>query len=162
MIKAEEFWVTLSDNGFRLFSGVPCSIFKEALNFVFKQKGLRYVSASREDIALGIASGAYLSGEKSAILLQNSGLGHIVNALTSFNMLYKIPVLMFISWRGYKGNDAPEHLIMGRKTVQLLDTLGIRHRMLTADFRRDIKWAVDEYEKKRQPVAILVREGLIK
>lgn len=161
MIKAEEFWAYLVKNDFRFFAGVPCSIFKEALCHVDSIRSLRYIPATREDIALGIASGAYLCGKKSAILLQNSGIGHLVNALTSFNILYRVPLLMFISWRGF-GQDAPEHLIMGKKTVALLDLLGIEHRVLTTNFRQEIKWALTRYENGRLPVALLVHEGSIK
>ena len=37
-----------------------------------------------------------------------------------------IPVLLVVSWRGYGGQDAPEHLIMGEKTPEILHTLGER------------------------------------
>ena len=58
--------------------------------------------------------------------MQNSGIGNLINPLTSFNLLYKIPVLLIIGWRGYGGepNDAPEHWLMGQKSesfFQLLD-----------------------------------------
>lgn len=162
MIKAGFFLGFLEKNGFTFFAGVPCSIFKEALDFLFKEKRIRYIAASREDIALGIASGAYLAGKRSAILLQNSGLGHIVNALTSFNLLYRIPVLMFISWRGYRGKDAPEHLIMGRKTTALLKCLGIPYRVLGSDFKGDMEWAMRQLKNRSIPVAVIVKENFIK
>ena len=51
------------------------------------------------------------------MIMQNSGIGNVVNPLASFSLMYKIPVLLVVGWRGYGGppNDAPEHWIMGAK-----------------------------------------------
>jgi hypothetical protein len=59
----------------------------------------------REDVALGIASAAPMCGERGAVVLQNSGLGNLVNALTSFNLIYHVPALLVVGWRGYQGAD---------------------------------------------------------
>lgn len=152
----------LEEKGFSFFSGVPCSFLKEALNAIMKSKRIRYIAAVKEDIALGVSSGAYLAGKKSGILMQNSGLGHIINALTSFNLIYKIPVLMFITWRGYQGKDAPEHNLMGRKMTTLLRDLGIPYKILSGEYKKDIDWAVDLMEKKSIPVALIVKEDVIR
>ncbi len=55
--------------------------------------------------------------------MQNSGLGVSVNALGSLHQLYRMPVLLLVTWRGYEGKDAPEHLVMGRILPDLLDLL---------------------------------------
>jgi len=112
--------------------------------------------------ALGVAGGAYLAGKRSAVLMQNSGLGNVVNALTSFNMIYGIPVLLIITWRGYKGKDAPEHIIMGKKTLTLLKELKLPHRVLSDNYKADIDWAVSMMEKRLMPVAIVLKEGQLK
>lgn len=158
MIDAKEFWKYLQKKRFTFFAGVPCSIFKEALDSIGQHKGIKYIPAVREDIALGVCSGACLAGENSGIFIQNSGLGHIINALTSFNLIYKIPLLLFISWRGYKGEDAPEHIIMGKKTTILLKELGIPHKVLSNSFKDDIDWAQTLMHKKSIPVALIVKK----
>ena len=161
MVKACNFWDYLYKNGFDFFSGVPCSFFKSALEAIVLDRRIKYVPAVKEDIALGVASGVYLAGGKSGILMQNSGLGHIVNALTSFNLIYKIPVLIFVSWRGYQGKDAPEHIIMGAKTIVLLKDLGIPYRILSKDFKKDILWAINCMKNRSIPVVLVVKEGVI-
>lgn len=120
---------------------------------------IQYIPAVRESAALGVASGAYLAGRRSGILIQNSGLGNIINALTSFNLIYKIPVLMFITWRGFKGKDAPEHLIMGKKTLTLLKDLRIPYRILSNSYKNDLNWAIEIMENKSIPAAIIVKKG---
>ena len=117
MIPVNEFLEYLKKKGFTFLSGVPCSILKPILNHILNDPDFQYIPVVRENAALGVASGAHLAGRRGGILIQNSGLGNIVNTLTSFNLIYKIPVLMFVTWRGYKGQDAPEHIIMGEKTL---------------------------------------------
>ena len=119
------------------------------------------MNAVRENAALGVASGAYLAGKKSAIFIQNSGLGNIINALTSFNLIYKIPVIMFITWRGYQGKDAPEHIIMGEKMLPLLDFMEIPYRVLGQHYERDIDWAISAMNANSIPVALILKKGMI-
>lgn len=144
----------------RFFAGVPCSYVKGAITALERDARFTYVPAVKEDVALGISSGACLAGRRSGIIMQNSGIGHIVNALTSFNMIYKIPVLMLVTWRGH-GADAPEHSIMGMKTLPLLKCLGIPCRVLTDAYRADIDWALRTMRAKQVPVALIVKEGMI-
>ena len=162
MIPAKEFLNYLIIKDITFLSGVPCSILTPILNYILIDNNFCYISAVRENAALGVASGAYLAGKKSSILIQNSGLGNIVNALTSFNLVYKIPVLMLITWRGYQGKDAPEHIIMGDKTLPILDLLEIPNRVLGPDFQEDIDWAIRTMDTESIPVGIILKKGMVK
>lgn len=160
MVTASFFWQVLLKHGFSFSSGVPCSLLTEILNNI--PENVDYIPATREDNALGVTSGAYLAGRKSLILIQNSGLGNIVNGLTSFNLIYKIPVLMIISWRGEPGKpDAPEHSVMGPKTLPLLQELGLPYKILSEEVKNEVNWASETMEKKKIPVALILRKGLI-
>jgi len=123
---------------------------------------IRYVPAVREDAALGVASAAHFAGMRGAILLQNSGLGNIINPLTSFSLLYKIPVLLIIGWRGYQDNDAPEHLVMGRKTTAFLDTLEIPYEISEEHtINESLDTLVELMDEHRTPVALLLLPGFV-
>lgn len=161
MVEAQLILSYLKEKGYKFYSGVPCSILKGFLSAILKDKSVRYVPAVRENAALGVASGAYLAGEKSCILMQNSGLGNIVNALTSFNLIYKIPVLIFITWRGFQGKDAPEHIIMGKKMIPILEELGLPHKVMTGDYGKDIDWALCKMKKMSIPAVLILAEGAI-
>ena len=161
MILPGDFWKILKESGYDYFSGVPCNILKGILSYALKDKDITYIPAVRENIALGIASGAYLAGKKGGILIQNSGLGNIINTLTSFNLIYKIPVLMFISWRGYEGKDAPQHLIMGKKTVDLLKQLEIPTVVLSKDFKEEVRHAVKTMDEESIPVAVILKKEIV-
>lgn len=162
MRTAHEFWDILKRQQVTFFSGVPCSLLESIINVALADPHLTYIPAVREDVALGIASAAHLVGRRGGILLQNSGLGNVVNPLTSFNLIYRIPVLMVVSWRGYEGKDAPEHLIMGEKTPHLLRTLDIPYTILEAAALEDqLAWAIATMEQKQTPVAVIVRKAII-
>jgi sulfopyruvate decarboxylase alpha subunit len=162
MRTAHEFWDLLKGHQLTFFSGVPCSLLEGVINVGLADPAVTYIPAVREDVALGIASAAHLSGRRGGILLQNSGLGNVVNPLTSFNLIYRIPVLMVVSWRGYGGKDAPEHLIMGAKTLDLLHTLGIPHTVLEAgSLEENLQWAVSTMEQQQVPVAVILRKAII-
>jgi phosphonopyruvate decarboxylase len=125
---------------------------------------IQFVPAVREDVALGVASAAYFAGQMGGVMLQNSGLGNLVNPLTSFSLMYRIPVLLIIGWRGYGGppNDAPEHWIMGVKTPEILDTLEVPYEILEPDNLAPALDRLLEIMRRRStPGALLVRAGVI-
>ena len=66
-------------------------------------------------------------------ILQNSGLGNIVNPITSLanKDVYGIPMLLLVGWRGEPGTkDEPQHKYMGKITEDLLRVLEIEYLVL--------------------------------
>jgi len=161
--KAPEFVAALKGAGFDFFCGVPCSLLKGLVSLLDEDEGAHYISATREDSALGMAAGAFLGGRRPLVLMQNSGLGVSVNALASLHTLYEIPALLVISWRGQGGNDAPEHLLMGEIMLPLLDLLGIPYRVLTASEPMDqqVAWAREALTATNKPVALIAPGGIL-
>ncbi len=161
---AQTFWNGLKGRGVNFFAGVPDSTFQNAYNVMVNDPEIRYVPAVREDVALGVASAAYFTGRLGGVVMQNSGVGNIVNPLTSFSLMYKIPVLLIIGWRGYGGppNDAPEHWIMGVKTPEIFDLLEVPYEILEPD---NLDPALDRLlatmEQHSVPGALLVRAGVL-
>ena len=80
---AQAFWNVLKARGLTFFAGVPDSTFQAAYNVMVKDPDIRYIPAVREDVALGLASAAYFTGRLGGVVMQNSGIGNIVNPLTS-------------------------------------------------------------------------------
>ncbi len=129
MIESDTFVQTLQDVGFDFFTGVPDSILAGIIA-TLQERDL-YTPSVREDEAVAMAAGAYMAGKVPAVLMQNSGLGTSLNTLISLNLIYRQPCLLIISWRGFEGKDAPEHLVMGRSITKLLDTVRIPHSTLS-------------------------------
>jgi len=145
--------------GFDFFVGVPCSLVAPVIGELTRRG--RWVGETREDAALGVAAGSYLGGRLPVVIMQNSGLGVSLNALASLHLLYRIPCLLLVTWRGFEGRDAPEHLIMGEKMGSLLDLFGIPHRAPTAEvLLADVGWAGERIRATTLPAALVVRPGL--
>ena len=161
--RAPDFLAALKGEGFDFFCGVPCSLLKGLVSILEKDAAAHYVSATREDSALGMAAGAFFGGKRPMVLMQNSGLGVSVNALASLHTLYEIPVLLVISWRGEDRSDAPEHWMMGEIMIPILDAMKIPHRVLTPKEPMDaqVGWAREQLDATRKPVALIVPRGVL-
>jgi sulfopyruvate decarboxylase alpha subunit len=92
---------------------------------------VRLILATREEEAFGIAAGLYLGGRKPTVMLQSSGLGNSLNAITTLLVPYRIPVLIVVSMRGDEGEWNPAQEPMGRAVRTIFDAIGIPH--LTVD-----------------------------
>jgi phosphonopyruvate decarboxylase len=150
---------SLVSAGFDFFTGVPCSLVG-SLIAALEPRG--YVAETREDAALGLAAGATLAGRRPVVVMQNSGLGVSLNALGSLQQIYGLGCLLVITWRGYRGNDAPEHLVMGRAMPRVLDAFEIPWRALAPEtLAADVSWAAAEIESSARPVALVVLPGVL-
>ena len=67
----------------------------------------RYVSATREDSALGMAAGAYLGGSRPMVLMQNSGLGVSAQRAGVAHTDVRAPALLLVTWRGEAARTRP-------------------------------------------------------
>ncbi|HEX2055280.1 MAG TPA: thiamine pyrophosphate-binding protein [Nitrospiraceae bacterium] len=161
MIESDVLVQALQDMGVNFFTGVPDSMLSGIIAELMTRKV--YTPAVREDEAVAMAAGAYMAGKIPAVLMQNSGLGTSLNTLISLNLIYRQPCVLIISWRGYQGKDAPEHLVMGETMPQLLDTVKIPHRTLSEEkMFEDLKWVGETFMKQQIPVALLIKKGVVK
>jgi phosphonopyruvate decarboxylase len=113
-MRAEAVCSTLLALGYRFATGVPCSSFDGVLTGFEAAGSTTYVPAANEGAALAIASGVAMTGARAMVLIQNSGLGNLVNPLTSLSLVYDIPCLVLVSMRG--ADDGPQHRVMGEAT----------------------------------------------
>lgn len=158
----KEFCLLLKNCKFDFFTGVPCTILSDIIKYLYSNPELTYIPATREDEAIGIATGAYLGGKKTVVLMQNSGLGVSINSLTSLALLYKIPMLLIISWRGYQGSDAPEHLLMGKYLLDFLKIMNIHTEILEKDtVEKQVQNALRIMNELSIPTALILRSGVV-
>ena len=105
--------------GYDFFVGVPCSGLTPFINDLRADTSLPFLPAPREDVALAMAAGAAMAGRKPLVYLQSSGLGHLVNPITSLLKPYGISVHLLVSLR----TQPFEHFEMRRITLPLLELL---------------------------------------
>ena len=143
--------------GINFATSVPCVNLQELLALVDSDKEIIHVPVTREEEGVGICAGAWMGGQKPALLMQNSGLGNCINALASLDMLYGIPLLMIISHRGGKGEPIIGQVPMGQLTVPLLDAMNISHFSPgPQDAKETVAHAWERAEEERKPVAVLL------
>ena len=163
MIEATTFLRAASAAGFDFYTGVPCSYLTPLINGVLSDRGLAYVGAASEGEAVAIAAGAWLAGRRTVAMCQNSGLGNMVNPLTSLNAPFGIPMLLITTWRGRPGEpDEPQHEVMGQITHDLLGLMGIEQRPFPDDetlIGPRIDEAVMAMDRTRQPFAFVMAKG---
>jgi len=112
---------TLVLNGFKKFAGVPCSFLSPLINEA-ENRGI-YEPFVNEGDALAYAAGVSLTGNRCAVLMQNSGLSNALSPLTSLNELFGLHTLLIIGNRGI--DDEPQHRIMAAAVKPILNSLGI-------------------------------------
>jgi phosphonopyruvate decarboxylase len=165
MINAAEFIEPLRRLGYSHYAGVPCSFLKPFINYVIGDAALDYVGAASEGEAVGISMGTFLAGRKTVTMCQNSGLGNMVNPLTSLNYPFRIPTLLIATWRGEPGvKDEPQHEQMGRIMHRLLDTLEIPWLPFPSR-ESDVPGALEKAEasmaKLQRPFALVMSKGSV-
>ncbi|ECG1392373.1 TPA_asm: phosphonopyruvate decarboxylase, partial [Salmonella enterica subsp. houtenae serovar 45:g,z51:-] len=164
METARHFTHLLKQAGFNFFSGVPCSFLTQVINQAIADPELDYVPATSEGEAIALAAGAWLAGKQAVVMCQNSGLGNMVNPLTSLNAAFDIPVLLVVTHRGKPGiKDEPQHRLMGEITPDLLALLGIPAIVLptgAAAMAEVVSDAMHCVRDEQKTVALIVEKGV--
>ncbi|MEX2517245.1 MAG: phosphonopyruvate decarboxylase [Gammaproteobacteria bacterium] len=165
MIEASAFVEAARRAGFTRYTGVPCSFLTPFINYVINNTALNYVSSANEGDALATAAGAAIGGERSIVMMQNSGLGNAVSPLTSLAWVFRIPLLMICTHRGEPGlKDEPQHELMGRITGELLDTMEMPWEVFPqdeADIDAALARATQYMQAEQRPYGFLMRKGTV-
>ena len=115
-----------------------------------------------EEEGIAIATGAWLGGNRSVLLLQSSGVGNCVNMLSLVTMT-RTPLLMLVTMRGEWAEFKPWQVPMGVATAPVLTAMGIR--VMRADTPGDLTETVESaaalaFEADQQ-VAVLLSQRLL-
>jgi len=145
----------LLKNNIENFIGVPDSTLKHFIDECLKNNNI--IITTREEEAIGIASGMSLSKSNTLVFMQNAGFANSISTFTSLVQLYEIPLIFLIGWRGYLPDDAPEHLKIGKIQVDLLKIIGLRSQIITEqNWKKKCDWALKQIKDKK-PCALVIR-----
>ena len=137
------------------FIGVPDSTLKHFIDECLKNHNI--IITTREEEAIGIATGMTLSKSSSLVFMQNAGFANSISTITSLVQLYEIPLIFLIGWRGYLSDDAPEHLKIGKIQPDLLELIGLKSKVITdKNWKSGCDWALKQIKEKK-PCALVVR-----
>src|SRR6266567_432464 len=147
----------------RLVSALPETWLVHLVRMADDDPDMTLVRLAKEEEGVGISAGAHLAGVKSAMLMQNHGFLASINGIVSCAQLYRIPLLMLISFRGEFGERDPWQTEGGGVTEHVLDALRIpRARLESPDHvaNRIHKAQTLAYSASR-PVALLLCRDLM-
>src|ERR1700754_2585860 len=114
----------------KIVSALPETWLVHLIRMADDDPEMTLVRVAKEEEAIGISAGAHLAGVNSALLMQNHGFLAAINPIVSLAQLYKIPLLMLISYRGHFGEKDPWQTQGGLVTEPVLRALGIPYAFL--------------------------------
>lgn len=167
MISPKNLVECLATQGMDYYAGVPDSLLKDFCAYI-DDYGAKYkhTITANEGNAIAMAAGYYMATAQYPIVyLQNSGLGNIINPITSVadKEVYSIPMLLIVGWRGEPNiKDEPQHIKQGRITPKQLELLDIPYKIVDKNSNSDeiVAWAKRTMDETSAPVALLIKKGV--
>ncbi len=158
----DQLYKTLKDAGVRQVGYVPDAGHKRLIELCLADKEMRAVVLSTEEEGIGLLAGAWLGGERGALLMQSSGVGNCINHLGTTREC-RFPLLMLITMRGQKGEFNPWQVPMGQATPTVLEAMGVV--VNEANSAEEIVPTVDAAARlafgSYQAVAVLISQAVI-
>jgi sulfopyruvate decarboxylase alpha subunit len=123
---------------------------------------MRAVVLTTEEEGIALAAGAWLGGQRAALLMQSSGVGNCINML-SLPVNCRMPFLTLVTMRGEWAEFNPWQVPMGTATPGVLTAAGVHVRR--ADQPDDVAEIVAASGAlafdSAVPVAVLLSQRLI-
>ncbi|GAC1346951.1 MAG: sulfopyruvate decarboxylase subunit alpha [Ktedonobacteraceae bacterium] len=147
----------------KIMSALPETWLVHLIHMADEDPAMTLVRIAKEEEAIGISAGAHLAGVNSALLMQNHGFLAAINPIVSLALLYKIPLLMLISYRGHFGEKDPWQTLGGMTTEPVLRALNIPiwHLNSSTDVQRRLRDAQTLASASLHPVAVLLARELM-
>ena len=114
----------LSAHQVRQVAYVPDGGHTELLRLVHDDPGMIPVLLTSEQEGLGVLAGAWLGGQRGALLMQSSGVGNCINML-SLPKICRLPLLMIVTMRGEWGEFNPWQVPMGSTVEASFRLMGV-------------------------------------
>ena len=151
----------LKEAGINLVASVPETHLLDLINLLYEDPEITHVPVGREEEGIGVCTGAYLGGKRTAMLMQNAGLMNSCNGLTTTALQFGIPMLLLIYYAGDMGDNAFH--MLGQLTEPILQGLGIKYSVVrdAARQKEQIAAAVTSAEASKRPVALLLAPAVL-
>lgn len=129
---------------------------------VHAEPSMRGIALTTEEEGIAVAAGAWLGGQRAALLMQSSGVGNCINTL-SLVKTCKLPFLTLVTMRGEWGEFNPWQVPMGSTTQAAFELMDVR--VLRADSPAAVKETVAAGAQMAflggTPTAVLLSQRLV-
>ena len=102
---------------------VPDAGHTRLINLCRADKFIRAVGLTTEEEGVALLAGAWLGGQRGALLMQSSGVGNCINMLSLITQC-RFPLLSIVTMRGQWGEFNPWQVPMGQNTGETLRLAG--------------------------------------
>lgn len=110
--------------GIRQIGTVPDAGLTALLDRCDSDETMHVLTLTREDEGIGLVTGAWLGGERAVLLMQSSGVGNVINAM-SVPAVCKTPCPMVVTMRGQWGETNSWQVPMGSAVPRVLEAMGV-------------------------------------
>jgi sulfopyruvate decarboxylase subunit beta len=152
---SEKIITILKDVKVNFLSTHPCAKIRKLLDLT--HSNFHSIAVAKEEEGVGICAGTTLAGKNSAMLIQSTGLGNMVNALCSLTFTYRLPLLILASWRGVYNEKISAQIPLGKRLPKILEALGINFHTVSEpeDLDAITQIAQETYASNTQGVILL-------
>lgn len=157
-----ELYGMLKAAGIRQMSYVPDAGHSTLIRLFTEDPQVTANVLTTEEEGIAIATGAWLGGERSVVLMQSSGVGNCINML-SLPVITRTPLLMLVTMRGEWAEFNPWQVPMGQATEAALKAIGVT--VLRAETGADLVAVVEQAAGMAfdadQQIAVLIGQRLL-
>ena len=158
----DEIFATLKAAEIRQVGYVPDAGHARLIELCRDDPEIRAVPLTTEEEGVALAAGAWLGGQRAALLMQSSGVGNCVNML-SLTQIFRFPFLTLVTMRGEWGEFNPWQVPMGSSTAGVFELSGIK--VLRASHPNEVREVVEagagQAYNACTPTAVLLSQRLI-
>lgn len=157
-----EVWDALRESGVRQVAYVPDAGHAHAIREATKDPDIVDVVLTTEEEGVGVVAGAWLGGDRAALLMQSSGVGNCVNMLSLLEIC-RFPLLTIVTMRGEYAEFNPWQGPMGKATEDALKIMGVTVFRVEnpEEVGEVISAAADAAFLAEERVAVLIGQRLI-
>ena len=155
-------YAALKSAGVRQIGYVPDAGHARVIEMAHADNDMHAVVCTTEEEGIALSAGAYLGGQRSALLMQSSGVGNCINML-SLPINCRMPFFTLVTMRGEWGEFNPWQVPMGSATQGVLEKTGVHVKR--ADRAEEVPEMVAAAAAlafdSHIPVAVLLSQRLI-
>jgi sulfopyruvate decarboxylase subunit alpha len=117
----------------RFVVGLPDSMLAGVYVAADKDPDIKYVSVTNEAEGASVAAGAWITGGRSVLVMENSGLRAACEALARLGLVNGVPVTMLMGYRGDLGERFHWGVNHGMTMEPLLNALRIPYWIIDSE-----------------------------
>ena len=157
-----EVYAALKSAGIRQIGYVPDAGHSHLIEAAHADPDVQAVVLTTEEEGIALAAGAWLGGQRAALLMQSSGVGNCINML-SLPVNCRMPFLTLVTMRGEWAERNPWQVPMGTATPGVLTDVGVHVRRANdaGDVAEIVAASATLAFESHLPVAVLFSQRLI-